>query len=103
MTIQHTGNFHQLVFIFESSVPQVHLPHHPQLKPALKLPLSNAINDQFGSADHYIRAQVVPLGIPETDLFQKVFLLVEKININIITITLSDVVYTGPCFGSIQY
>ena len=31
--------------MFESSVPQVDPPHHPQPKPALKLPLSNAIND----------------------------------------------------------
>ena len=28
--------------MFESSVPQVDPPHHPQPKPALKLPLSNA-------------------------------------------------------------
>ena len=31
--------------MFESSVPQVGPLHHPQPKPALKLPLSNAIND----------------------------------------------------------
>ena len=31
--------------MFESSVLQVDPPYHPQLKPALKLPLSNAIND----------------------------------------------------------
>ena len=36
--VQHTRNFHQCIhYTFESSVPQGDSPHHPQLKPALKL------------------------------------------------------------------
>ena len=62
---------------FESRVPQIS-PPHPQLKPALKLPPSNAIDD-WAQADHYIGVQIVPLVVAETDLSQKALLLVEGI------------------------
>ena len=78
--VQHTRNFNQRIHhTFESSAPQGDPPHHPQLKSALKLPPSNAIDD-WAKADHYIRVQVVVLVLAEADLSQKAILLVERIN-----------------------
>ena len=75
---QHSDIFHQNVqHISKGNQSHSDPPYHPHLKPALKLPLCNAIDD-WANADHYIRVHVVPLVVATNDLSQKAILLVEK-------------------------
>ena len=75
---QHSDIYHQNVqHITKGNQSHSDPPYHPHLKPALKLPPSNAIDD-WANADHYIRVHVVPLVVATNDLSQKAVLLVEK-------------------------